>query len=250
MAIASSPVRHKFQIALAGAGGSLIGILADLRQKEHASAILKLSNTAATALHLALPPLATMAFVVLAGVTICFILEARSARHAFFTGIGVLSTVMVLVPYEVPPSLPTRTSQLGHYQAAGPRVSFLTPAVAFAQSPTVVAQARDPVEVKLTLRIPDKNATPQATVTLRNLDGKVLAQSVFTGTEFVFLQPSGEYVIGVEVPGYSITACVATLQNGKAKWIDIPLQPSSIPLAAQRLFQTGGRPAACQDHAP
>ncbi len=250
MAIASSPVRHQFQIALAGAGGSLMGIFADLRQKEHASAILKLSNTAATALHLALPPLATIAFVILAGVFICFILEARSARHAFFTGLGVLSTVMVLVPYEVPPSLPTRTSQLGAFRAAvEPRSPFLAPAVVFAQSQRV-GQAKDPVEVKLTLQIPDKNATPQATVTLRNLDGKVLAQSVFTGTEFVFLQPPGEYVIGVEVSGYSISACVATLQNGKAKWIDVSLHPSSIPLAAQRLLQTGARPPACQEHKP
>jgi hypothetical protein len=191
-----------------------------------------------------------MAFVIMVGVIICFILEARSARHAFFTGLGVLSTVMLLVPYEIPPSLPTRTSQLGVFQAAAdPSSPFLAPTVAYAQS-FRVGQAKDPVEVKLTLRIPDKNATPQATVTLRNLDGKVLAQSVFTGTEFAFLQPPGDYVIGVEVPGYSISACVATLQNGKAKWIDIPLQPSSIPLAAQRLFQTGARPQTCQEHKP
>ncbi len=252
MATGSPTVKHHFNIGLAGAVGSLIGIFADLRQKEHASAILKLSNPAAASLHLALPPFLTIAFVVAAGVFICFLLEARTARHAFFTGLGVLSTVMVLVPYEVPPSLQTRTSNLGAFESmVQPGLPLLVPTVAFAQSLPVVRQAAvEPVEVRLTLRIPDGSAAPKATVTLRTLDGKVLAQSVFTGTEFVFLQPPGEYVVGLEVPGYSITSCVATLQSGKSKWIDVPLQPSSVPLAAQRLFQTGARPGACLDHKP
>ncbi len=250
MAKESSKLRHDVGIAVAGAFGSLVAIFADLRQKEHASAMLKLSNAALTTLHIPLPTPLTMVFVIAVGVVLCFLLEARSTRHAFFTGLGVLSTVMVLVPYELPPSLSTRTSLRGVFEYTQSSIQFFAPAIALAQPSTPVAKASEPVEVKLTLRAPDKNAILNVTITLRDLNGKILARSVFTGTEFAFVQPPGEYVINLEVPGYSITECVATLHTGKAKWIDIALQPSAIPLAAQRLFQTGGRPADCQDHKP
>jgi len=80
--------------------GGTIAAIADLVQKEKASAVLKMTTISARHLDLAVPPLYTFLIVVFLGVLLCFVFQPNNRRAGFAVGAGVIASIMTVTPYQ------------------------------------------------------------------------------------------------------------------------------------------------------
>jgi len=87
-------------IYLCAAIGGTIAALADLVQKEQASAVLKITTISARHLNLALQPLYVFLLVVVLGVLLCFVFQPRNRKAGFAVGAGVIASIMTVTPYQ------------------------------------------------------------------------------------------------------------------------------------------------------
>ncbi|GAB4576506.1 MAG: hypothetical protein Tsb0019_00170 [Roseibium sp.] len=87
-------------IYLCAAIGGTIAALADLVQKEQASAVLKITTISARHLNLALQPLYVFLLVVILGVLLCFVFQPRNRKAGFAVGAGVIASIMTVTPYQ------------------------------------------------------------------------------------------------------------------------------------------------------
>jgi len=85
--------------ACAAIGGTIAAI-ADLVQKEKASAVLKMTTISARHLDLAVPPLYIFLVVVFLGVLLCFVFQPGNRRAGFAVGAGVIASIMTVTPYQ------------------------------------------------------------------------------------------------------------------------------------------------------
>lgn len=85
--------------ACAAIGGTIAAI-ADLVQKEKASAVLKMTTISARHLDLAVPPLYVFLVVVFLGVLLCFVFQPGNRRAGFAVGAGVIASIMTVTPYQ------------------------------------------------------------------------------------------------------------------------------------------------------
>ncbi|MCK7612081.1 hypothetical protein [Roseibium sediminicola] len=85
--------------ACAAIGGTIAAI-ADLVQKEKASAVLKMTTISARHLDLAVPPLYIFLVVVFLGVLLCFVFQPSNRRAGFAVGAGVIASIMTVTPYQ------------------------------------------------------------------------------------------------------------------------------------------------------
>jgi len=85
--------------ACAAIGGTIAAI-ADLVQKEKASAVLKMTTISARHLDLAVPPLYVFLIVVFLGVLLCFVFQPNNRRAGFAVGAGVIASIMTVTPYQ------------------------------------------------------------------------------------------------------------------------------------------------------
>jgi hypothetical protein len=87
-------------IYLCAAIGGTIAALADLVQKEQASAVLKITTISARHLNLAVQPLYVFLLVVVLGVLLCFVFQPRDRKAGFAVGAGVIASIMTVTPYQ------------------------------------------------------------------------------------------------------------------------------------------------------
>jgi len=225
--------RQKIYIGLSGAFGGVLAILADLIQKEQASAVVKVDEALRTTLMLSISPLIVALFLVGFSVALCFVFSVDSSKSAFYRGASILTVLMTLVPYKVPLSIPTTPEQ------AQPPVqsSFLdhvfVPAV-YAQAPAV-AQAKFRIDVRLTTSNGKK--VPSAIYTLIDpATGATIARSNVQGSEFSFYVTGRDYLLRVEAPNYSIAQ--RSLNVKSSQTLTIPLSATWMPLAIQRVWRS------------
>jgi len=224
-------VSNKLKIGASGFVGSTIAALADVVQKQEASAVTKIETAIET--HLlegsSIPQYTVVLFLALLAVALVFIFGVKTKKTAFFVGASVLSMIATTMPYESVPSL------IGNSNA-----SIFRPAVFFAQ-----AEKPELPRVDIHLETKEtKNARPisEVTVSLRRLQslkaGGIIARSKFTEADFSFYQEPGYYVLKIEVPGYQITEIFLTIvPEMEAESRVIELKPTWIPLAIQRLLK-------------
>jgi hypothetical protein len=87
-------------IYVCAAIGGTIAAIADLVQKEKASAVLKMTTISARHLDLAVPPLYVFLIVVLLGVLLCFVFQPGNRKAGFAVGAGVIASIMTVTPYQ------------------------------------------------------------------------------------------------------------------------------------------------------
>jgi|GEM_PF-4232218 len=80
--------------------GGMIAAIADIVQKEQASAVMKMTAVSARHLNLAVPPLYVFAIVVFLGVLLCFVFQPNNRRAGFAVGAGVIASIMTVTPYQ------------------------------------------------------------------------------------------------------------------------------------------------------
>jgi hypothetical protein len=86
-------------IYICAAIGGVIAAIADIVQKEQASAVMKLTTVSARHLELAVPPLYVFAIVVFLGLLLCFVFQPGNRRAGFAVGAGVIASIMTVTPY-------------------------------------------------------------------------------------------------------------------------------------------------------
>jgi len=84
--------------------GGMIAAIADLVQKEQASAVLKMTTVSARHLNLAVPPLYIFLIVVGLGVLLCFVFQPNNRKAGFAVGAGVIASIMTVTPYQPLPT--------------------------------------------------------------------------------------------------------------------------------------------------
>lgn len=87
-------------IYICAAIGGMIAAIADLVQKEQASAVLKMTTISARHLNLAVPPLYIFIIVVFLGVLLCFVFQPNNRKAGFAVGAGVIASIMTVTPYQ------------------------------------------------------------------------------------------------------------------------------------------------------
>jgi len=217
------------QLALGGSSavGASAAVLADLTQKNEASALLKIGDVVGATW------LAALVVVVLA-VAVCFIFECPTPRRAFYTGASVLTILMATVPYKVPPSINTNPDKVA---TVAPRQTgwLLGPSMAYAQVRTA---AVSPVALRVNLTTGDGRPVSRAILTLRDPESDaIVARSNLSGASFDLFPAPGRYALVVEVPGYAITRREIDLRAGRPLQLDIRLEADAIPLPLQRLYR-------------
>lgn len=82
--------------------GGLCAAVADVVQKDDASAVSKITSVAARNLDLMIKPLWVLMGLVLLAVLLCFVFQPRGRRSSFGIGAGVIATIMTVTPYQQP----------------------------------------------------------------------------------------------------------------------------------------------------
>src|SRR5215831_17783775 len=181
-AVRLSP-KQKCYIGAAGAFGSILATLADIIQKEQASAVTKLAEALQTTLRISVSPLHVLLLLVVLAIGLCFVFAVETTKSAFYRGASVLALLMTIVPYKIPPSIPTNPNLPDPNPASDRLDEFFIPAV-YAQTP-VAAQQRIRVEIHLTSN--DGKNIQGAVYTLISPTTKgIIARSKVQGSDFSF----------------------------------------------------------------
>src|SRR5437667_3509539 len=116
-------------LSIGGSGlvGAIVAVLADLMQKDVASAILRMGEVLGDTLHTPSPSVVAMVVVIALAVAVCFIFECDTTTKAFYTGASILTIVMMAVPYKAPPEREYRSQQTAPAAGRGARRGVADP---------------------------------------------------------------------------------------------------------------------------
>jgi len=225
--------RQKIYVGLSGGFGGVLAILADLIQKEQASAVVKVDEALRTTLMLSISPLIVAALLVGFSVALCFVFSVDSSKSAFYRGASILTVLMTLVPYKVPLSIPTTPEQAQPPVQSSVIDNLLVPVV-YAQTPAG-AQAKFRIDVRLSTSNGKKVASAIYTL-VDPTTGATIARSNVQGNEFSFYVTGRDYLLRVEAPNYSIAQRPLNVKSSQT--ITIPLTATWMPLAIQRVWRS------------
>ena len=130
---AQAPISPKAAAVLfiCAAIGGLCAAIADVVQKDDASAVSKITSVAARNLDLLVKPLWVLLGLVALAMLLCFVFQPRGRRSAFGIGAGVIATIMTVTPYQQPlTGLPPDGGEDSAGMARGLRVAALEGAIA------------------------------------------------------------------------------------------------------------------------
>lgn len=103
----SSPAKATVIYVCAALGG-LIAAIADVVQKEEASAVAKLTSMSARHFGLTMQPLYVLALLVALAVALCMVFQPSDRRQSFGVGMAIIAVIMTVTPYKQPlTGLPT-----------------------------------------------------------------------------------------------------------------------------------------------
>jgi hypothetical protein len=239
--------------------GAAIAVLADVIQKEAASATLKIAAAAAEHLRIAAPPIVWAGILVLLGVGVCFVNEPRSRQSAFYAGASIVALLVTVVPYKPPPPPPSEESpkparptslrpgdivlaQVKPQEGGVPlddalQNSMRTLGAIFRRSITVLVKA-DPNELPTSVLV---------TLTRVDLSGRRAWQDRISfkpdGSALMLVvrpeavsRPPIRYFVTVEAEGFAIASASRAVNEDTFQVFEMPLKPSRAPLWLQRLL--------------
>jgi hypothetical protein len=178
-----------------------------------------------------LKPLIVVLLLVAFSVGLCFVFAVDSTKSAFYRGASILAVLMTLVPYKVPPSIPTSPDEA---TSGSSRIDEVIVPAVFAQTREEPAQ-KYRIDVHLTT--PGGKKVSSAIYTLIDPATKgVIARSNIHGNDFSFYVTGQNYVLRVEMPGYRITERQLSVHSPQS--LTIALSPTSIPLSLQRVWRS------------
>ncbi len=236
-------------IVLSGAVGAILAVLSDLIQKNEASATLKIAHTIETTVGIHFPPIVSVLLVLSLAISLCIISEAETKTKAFYIGASILAIMMTLVPYRLPPSLPTSPQQpaLGIKLQGGTWHDVIRPTPALHHTLETNYHVRRvdtsdvldlPVEIIL---VPDdKSQYSVATVKILYLDRTIVGQVTGDAKRINSFLNAGEYIVRVESPGYAILEKIITVEPFGVRSENVftlKLGSTNVPLTVQRLFK-------------
>ena len=234
-------------LLLCGVFGGFIAAFADLMQKEHASAVLKIANTANTYLDVAMPKWVAFLFIAVVAGFVSLIFGADDVKKSFTTGLSALSIVMTAVPYTSPPTTVSLSDATGIRTAISEFVvrrayaqeTKPLPARGVGSVPIVLRLMSDrsaPDVEKVTVTVSDKaDTSPIARLVFRKEPGKPSDGNLIRQVSFSL--PPGDYSLRIEASGHRIVNRVVKVGAGGPMTIDVQMASTSIPLFLQRLGQ-------------
>jgi hypothetical protein len=236
-ALDSTVGRRMLLTALSGMVGGFLAVLADVAQKDDASAVLNIASGIAK-LNIKCQPFAIAIVLVLLAGAICLILDAANTKAAFYIGASILTLIMTLVPVRRSPSIESALPALRPVL----QDRLIRPAL-FWQEAAPAVRARRPTSagtglVNLTLTAKDKGSIGQFTVEIRNPDtGAITARSTYATPNNVELRiPPGRVELRISVSGYKLARQTLTITPGQTQEVAVDLEPSIMPLGLQKLL--------------
>lgn len=212
--------------------GGLCAAIADVVQKDDASAVSKITSVAARNLELSVKPLWVLLGLVVLAMLLCFVFQPRARRSAFGIGAGVIATIMTVTPYQQPlTGLPVAGTESGWLQSPGAiRVAALQGAVAL----PVAGAAYKTYRVTVTNRA---SRTVRATVAMFDRGtGQEYRQTqmIGAGASVVFpfalsgLQPGGQLFYTVEADGAPAARDSVTVDAAPSRDIAVTLTDAMV----------------------
>lgn len=258
----SEPIegRPAAAVALSSAIGALIAVLADLVQKEQASAIVQLATVINQFTEgFAVPVGGVGLLLVVLAVGMNFVLQPRNRLAGFYTGASIITVVMTGVPYDRPPPIDVIEDLTG---------SGMEQPAAFQNYPHGIRKPIYPVEkvqqdgripVVVTISGPADAWDPDAVLTGKlheKISGRTwelhqnaaTRQSADGDVSFVYRfyvdaneRVNGAYAylyVRVEVPGYGIGKAKQEVRRlGETVELNVRLRPSAVPIWLQRTME-------------
>lgn len=231
-------------LGLCAVFGGLLAALADLIQKEHASAVLKISSVVNTYLGLPLPRWGALLFIVIVAGLVSLIYGADTMQKSFVRGLGVLSVVMTAVPYTTPPT------QVGLVDADNRSavLDFVVgTALAQGSAPQSAGRAEQtPVTLRLRSDRPAPEVTKVTVTVVAPSTGNTIARMVYPRQpgggdgrlirDVSFSLPPGHYVLRIEASEHRIVNQEIDVRDAKVTR-DVEMASTKVPLFLQRLGQ-------------
>ena len=238
MTMANGNVQTKICFGLSAATGGLLAVLADIMQKQDASAVEQLNAALGGVLHIPSYPWIVGLMLIGLSVALSFIFSADSNKKSFYVGASILAIMMTSVPYDAKPGLNTGSVQrpAPSEEKAATDVGWwnrlMIPSQVFAQG---AAPSNHGSPVTVQLETADQKPVSMAIFSLVDPGtGQVVARSRVQGGKFTFYVSNPQYLLRVQVDGYAIAERGL---NPPPSSLTISLTSSSVPLAIQRLFR-------------
>jgi hypothetical protein len=224
---------------LASAGASFIAILLDLIQNtqtalgnkigQRLSEIWPYSTLSDRAFATAGSVLLAIFFLVAVSLFLCWVRKPPSREEAFVRGLGVLSVLTLIAPYNQHRGLNeavaagSRPMVYEVRELAGPNVQHS------GISTSMLAT------VQIVIRTPEVDPGFQALITLRDANtGAVLGTRV-TGRQFSLSREPDTYVMEIEAEGYRRTRTMVTV-GGLAQAYIVDIEASKVPVGLQLVY--------------
>lgn len=250
-------VARRCGLAFAALFGSLIAVLADLIQKDVASATLRMSTMAHQHLALDASPVFWMLFLIVLGLGICFVQEPGTKQGAFWAGASVVALLMTVVPFKEQPSRPVANASPSG--SSGVLLASADDQILLAQKSYIDEWAPKGTSL-LRLHLTAPGATPDtiARITLSRVtpggDVESWRQSLPVRSEGMVLSIPPEGLertstirVTVEVPGYEIASATTTVAADARVDLEMRLDQTGKPLWLQRAIR---RPSSSTPPSP
>jgi hypothetical protein len=82
--------------------GGFMAAVADIMQKEEASAVMKMTSLSAQHLAIQLSPVWILAGLTVSAIALCLVFQPKDRKQSFTVGAGVIAFVMTVTPYRQP----------------------------------------------------------------------------------------------------------------------------------------------------
>jgi MFS family permease len=216
--------------------GAVVAVMADLVQKEAASAVLKITGIANVHLGLIVSPLLWALGLVLLGVALCFVFEPATKKAAFYLGASIIALVMTAIPFQTPPTMVTPEVEGQGEEASLRRLVVLAGLKAW---PQIAEAGARKLEVVVTVTAqPGGEPGPLLLSLFDEATGKQwrYSSSVRPGetATHVWLFPKNghrrSFILRAEAKGYGIKEVTKAVPAGaRQARLEVVLEPTSRP---------------------
>jgi hypothetical protein len=91
-------------VYICAAIGGFVAAIADMVQKEDASAIAKMTSVSARHMAVTMQPHWILLLLVILATALCFVFQPTERKQSFGVGVGIIAAIMTVTPYKQPPT--------------------------------------------------------------------------------------------------------------------------------------------------
>jgi hypothetical protein len=234
-------MNNKLPFYLAGAGAGALTSILDLLKDANQGTIARVGSMLKEALFPTVslflgPAFWGIVLVVLVSLFVCWVFEVTSRLDGFLRGCTVLAAFSIGAPSPIINKQVSDLSPSIVVRQAGTLPLSITNA--FAQAPSPEGKPGSSTgEVYIVLdHLKEVKPRPDSTVTVRSSPShSAIAIFRIVDNTARILQPYGQYMVEVETPGFANITFDLTIDQLLAAY-SVTAQPSSVPLALQKLF--------------